>query len=156
MLSKSQEKYLLQTYFNTKNNKNIPTHISQFGVPDGDTADETLFFITKYVKTIDRLVLRGSYVTENGLQLLKKLEQVYYLDLGSMALHDGNLDCILHLHQLEYLYIKHTNVTAHGIYRLLKAFPALQTIIANIKTEDESVAAAWAKEFPHCELGLSL
>lgn len=112
MLSRSREKYLLQTYFNTKNIKNIPAHISQFGVPDGDTSDETLFFITKYVTSIDRLVLRGSSVTEEGLQLLKKLKQVYYLDLGSMALHDDNLDCILHLHQLAYLYIKHTHVSA--------------------------------------------
>lgn len=130
--------------------------MSQFGVPDGDTSDETLFFITKYVTSIDRLVLRGSSVTEEGLQLLKKLKQVYYLDLGSMALHDDNLDCILHLHQLAYLYIKHTDVTADGIYRLLKAFPALQTIIAHIKAEDETLVAAWTKEFPHCELGLSL
>jgi hypothetical protein len=156
MLSKSQEKYLLQTYFNTKNNKNIPAHLSQFGVPDGDTTDETLFFITKYVKAIDRLVLRGSFVTEDGLQLLKKLEQVYDLDLGSMALHDGNLDCILHFSKLEYLYIKHTNVTANGIYRLLKAFPALQTIIANITSEEKALTEPWAKEFPNCELILSL
>lgn len=156
MLSKSQEKYLLQTYFNTKSNKNIPAHISQFGVPDGDTTDETLYFITKYVKAIDRLVLRGSYVTEDGLQLLKKLEQVYYLDLGSMALHDGNLDCILHLHQLDYLYIKHTDVSVHGIYRLLKAFPALQTIIANITSEEKALTEPWEKEFPNCELVLSL
>jgi len=156
MLSKSQEKYLLQTYFNTKNNKNIPTHISQFGVPDGDTSDETLFFITKYVKTIDRLVLRGSYVTEDGLQLLKKIEQVYYLDLGSMSLHDGNLDCILHFSKLEYLYIKHTNVTANGIYRLLKTFPSLQTLIANISSEERALTEHWDKEFPDCELALSL
>lgn len=156
MLSKSQEKYLLQTYFNTKNNKKIPAHISQFGVPDGDTTDETLFFITKYVKAIDRLVLRGSYVTEEGLQLLKKLEQVYYLDLGSMALHDGNLDCILHLHQLEYLYIKHTNITVKGIYRLLHTFTGLQTLVANIKPEDELIVAPWHEEFPNCELTLSL
>jgi len=156
MLSKSQEKYLLQTYFSTKSNKNIPAHISQFGVPDGDTTDETLYFITKYVTAINRLVLRGSYVTEDGLQLLKKLEQVYYLDLGSMALHDGNLDCILHLHQLEYLYIKHTDITVKGIYRLLHTFTGLQTLVANIKPEDELIVAPWYKEFPNCELILSL
>lgn len=156
MLSKSQEKHLLQTYFNTKSNKNIPAHISQFGVPDGDTTDETLYFITKYVKAIDRLVLRGSYVTEDGLQLLKKLQQVYYLDLGSMALHDGNLDCILHLTMVEYLYIKHTDITVKGIYRLLQTFTGLQTLVANIKAEDEVIVAPWYKEFPNCELTLSL
>ncbi|MFZ6025154.1 MAG: hypothetical protein ACOYVG_11960 [Bacteroidota bacterium] len=140
MLSKSQEKHLLQTCFNTKSNKNIRDHISQFGVPDGDTTDETLYFITKYIKAINRLVLRNSFVTEVGLQYLKKNEQVFYL----------------HLNMVEYLYIKHTDITVKGIYRLLKNLPALQTLIANIKKEDAALTDQWVKDFPHCELSLSL
>lgn len=155
MLSKSQEKHLLQIYFNTKNSKNIPTHISQFGAPDADTDDATLFFITKYVNSIDRLVLRGSFVTADGLQLLKKLEQVYFLDLGSMALNDDNLDCILHLTMLEHLHIRHTEVSVNAAEMLLQNFPHLESFGVHLNDADMPRGEAWEKTYPNCEFILS-
>lgn len=155
MLSKSQEKHLLQTYFNTKNNKNIPSHIAQFGAPDSDTSDETLFFITKYVDSIDWLVLRGSFVTADGLELLKKLKQVYFLDLGSMPLNDANLDCILHFTMLKDLHIRHTAVSADGAEMLLKTFPHLKSFGVHITDADIPRGEQWEKTYPNCEFILS-
>lgn len=155
MLSKSQEKHLLQTYFKTKNNKNIPRHISHFGAPDSDTSDETLFFITKYVDSIDWLMLRGSFVTATGLELLKKLKQVYFLDLGSMPLNDDNLDCILHLNMLTDLYIRHTEVSVNGAEMLLKTFPHLKNFGIHITEADMNRGEEWEKLYPNCEFILS-
>ena len=95
-ISKSREKYLLEKYFGTKNKKNIPLHLSQFGCRDSDVADEDVFFITQYVTSIGHLVIGGTFVTAAGLECLKKLKEVEYLDLRSMPLRDDNLDCILH------------------------------------------------------------
>lgn len=155
MLSKSQEKHLLQTYFNTKNNKNIPTHIAQFGAPDSDTSDETLFFITKYVDSIDRLDLRGSFVTADGLQLLKKLKHVLFLDLGSLPLNDDNLDCILHLTMLQHLHIRHTEVSADGAELLLRSFQHLEDFGVHLNENDMLRGETWEKTYPNCEFTLS-
>lgn len=155
-LSKSREKYLLQTYFNTKNNRNIPKHLSQFGCRDCDTTDEDLFFITKYVTSIDRISLGGSFVTKDGLEYLKKLENASYLDLRSVPLNDDNLDCILHLENLEYLYIKFTNVSAKGISTILKSFPKLETLIATINSQESDWIEIWQKEYPDLELIISI
>ena len=95
-LSKSREKYLLEKYFQTKNNKNVPTYLNQFGCKDGDTSDEDLYFITQYATEIDNLVLRNSFVTEYGLEFLRKLKSVKCLDLRGLNLNDENLQCILH------------------------------------------------------------
>jgi hypothetical protein len=155
-LSKSREKYLLEKYFKTKNKKNIPVSISQFGCRDCDTTDEELFFITQYVTEIHHLALGGTFVTENGLQYLKKLKNVEYLDLRSMGLTDDNLDCILHFENLEYLYIKFTDVTVNGISKILQAFPKLQTLIAQIPQNESYTIELWEKQYPEIELIISL
>lgn len=154
-LSKSREKYLLETYFNTRNPKDVPNHLSQFGCRDGETTDEDLFFITQYVTSIDRLALGGNLVTEQGLQYLKRLQSVSYLDLKSMPLGDDNLDCILHLQNMEYLYIKFTNVTAEGISRILNSFPSLQTLVAAVNPSEQHMISVWQKQYPHLELIIS-
>lgn len=155
-LSKNREKYLLEKYFNTKSKKNVPAHLSQFGCRDGDTTDEDLFFITQYVTEIVRFAIGGSFVTESGLQYLKKLKKVEYLDLRSIPLNDDNLDCILHLENLEYLYIKFTNVTVNGISRILQAFPKLQTLIAEIPQNERHFIESWQKQYTEIELIISL
>lgn len=155
-ISKSREKYLLEKYFNSKNKKNIPVYLSQFGCRDCDTTDEDLYFVTQYVTSIDHLVLGGSFITESGLHYLKKLTSTEYLDLRSMPLNDGNLDCILHLESLEYLYIKFTGVTANGISIILKSFPNLKTLIAEIRQEESRFIELWQKQYPSVELVISL
>lgn len=155
-LSKSREKHLLEKYFSTKNKKNIPAYISQFGCRDSDLTDEDLFFITQYVTHIDRLAIGGSFVTENGLQYLKKLKHAEYLDLRSMPLNDNNLDCILHLDNLEYLYVKFTGVTAKGLSEILQSFPKLQTLIAEIPQSDSDIVELWQKQYPDIELAISI
>ena len=155
-LSKSREKYLLEKHFKTKSAKNIPVSLTQFGCRDGETTDEDLFFVTTYVIRIDRLALGGTLVTENGLQYLKKLESVEYLDLRSMALNDNNLDCILHLRNLQYLYIKFTDVTVVGISKILDAFAGLQTLVAEIPKEAVEIIAGWQAQYPSVELVISI
>lgn len=150
-LSKNREKYLLEKYFNTKKNKNLPTHISQLGCRDCDTSDEDLFFITQYVSKIDRLSIGGSFVTKEGLEYLKKLIRVEYLDLKGVPINDDNLDCILHLKDVNYLYIKHTDISIKGIYTLLRVFSNLETLIADIDYQDEELLKLWRKEFPNCD-----
>lgn len=147
-LSKNREKYLLEKHFRTKNKKDIPSYLSQFGCRDGDTTDEDLAFITQYVTHIDRLILGGSFVTEHGLEYLKKINTVAYLDLRSVPLHDHNLDCILHFKNLKYLYIKFTPVTASGISTMLEAFPELETLIAEISPNDSDLVERWEKQYP--------
>lgn len=143
---------MLQTYFHTRSNKNIPSHLPQFGAPDGDTTDEELFFITKYVTAIDKVFLRNSFVTEEGLQLLKKLQKVNYLDLRGMPLHDGNLDCILHFESLEYLDVQYTRLSPQGIGQVLNTFRGLRTLLAQVGPEDASLPGVWEAAFPHCDL----
>ncbi|WBV60832.1 hypothetical protein PFY12_01625 [Chryseobacterium camelliae] len=155
-LSKNREKYLLEKYFNTKNNKNIPVYLSQFGCRDSDLTDEDLYFITQYVTHIDRLAIGGSFVTEEGLQCLEKLKNVEYLDLRSMPLNDDNLDCILHLENLEYLYIKFTDVTVNGISKILQSFPKLQTLLAGIPQNESHLIEIWQKQYPEIELIVSI
>lgn len=155
-LSKSREKYLLEKYFNTKNKKNIPAYLSQFGCRDGDTTNEDLFFITQYVTEIDHLALGGTFVTEHGLQYLKKLNNVKYLDLRSMRLNDDNLDCILHFKNLEYLYIKFTDVMVNGISKMLQSFSKLQTLIAEIPENESTIIKLWQQQYPKVELIISL
>ncbi|VBB45008.1 hypothetical protein TRIP_D300026 [uncultured Paludibacter sp.] len=154
-LSKNREKYLLEKYFQTKNTKNIPSHITQFGCRDCDTTDEDLFFITQYVTEIDRLSLGGSLVTKDGLEYLKKLTKVNYLDLAEVPLSDENLDCILHLQEVDYLYIKHTKVTSKGISQILQSFPKLETLLADIENDEESLIEFWKNKYPKCELIIS-
>lgn len=150
-LSKSRERYLLEKYFYTKNTKNLPSRLSQFGCRDDNTSDEDLFFITQYVTEIDRLAIGGSLVTKNGLEYLKKLSRVEYLDLKSMRLNDDNLDCILHLKDVSYLYVKHTDVSMDGIYKLLCTFTKLDTLVSDIYREDEALLKRWKNEFPNCK-----
>ena len=146
---------MLEKYFQTKSAKNIPPHLSQFGCRDCDTTDEDLFFITQFVSEIDRLSLGGSLVSEDGLQYLKKLRQVKYLDLSSVPLNDNNLDCILHLTDVEYLYLKHTEISSKGIARVLQAFPNLETLIADIETSEVNMIEIWQAQYPKSELCIS-
>lgn len=155
-LSKSREKYLLQKYFNTKSDKNIPTHLSQFGMRSGDTNDEDLYFVTLYVTEIDRLSIGDSFVTIHGLQYLKKLKKVIYLDLRGVALTDDSLDCILHFAELEFLDIKNSEVTAAGILKILVSFPKLETLRIDIPIEEEAHLNSWKKKFINCELLINL
>lgn len=155
-LSKNREKYLLEQYFKTKNKKHIPASISQFGCRDSDITDEDLFFITQYVTRIDRLAIGGSFVTEEGLQYLKKLQYVEYMDLKSMPLNDDNLDCILHLKDLEYLYIKFTDVSPKGISKILESLPNLKTLISQIPENESHYIEIWQKQYPEIELVISI
>ena len=155
-LSKGKEKYLLEKYFKTKNNKNIPTHLSQFGHRSSDTTDEDLFFITQYVSEIDRLSIGESYVTIYGLEYLKRIKRVEYLDLRGMPLNDNNLDCILHFVDLEYLDIKSSNVTSIGISKILETFSKLETIRIDIPIRDKYYLESWEKKYPNCDLIINL
>ena len=114
-----------------------------------------MFFITQFVSDIDRLSLGGSLVSEEGLQYLKKLKKVKYLDLGGVPLNDNNLDCILHLTDVEYLYLKHTEVSSKGISRILQAFPHLETLIADIEPAESNMVETWQAQYPQCELCIS-
>lgn len=155
-LSKSREKYLLEKYFQTKNTKNIPIYLSQFGCRDGDTSDEDLYFITQYVTEIDNLVLRNSFVTEYGLEFLKKLKSVKYLDVRGRNLNDDNLDCILHFANLEDLDIKSCNVSSNGIQQILESFPKLNTIRVDIPIADERFLNSWKEKYKNCDLIINL
>lgn len=155
MISKSQEKHLLQSYFKTKNAKNVPTYMEQFGFPDSEIDDDTFEFITRYVTSIDRIVLRGSLITANGLQLLKKIKQVYFLDLGELALTDDNIDCILHLTMLTDLHIRHTEVSPNAVEMLLKTLPHLESFGVHLNEADMARGEAWEKAYPNCEFTLS-
>ena len=135
-LSKARQKHLLENYFGTKNAKNIPEKLYVFGCRDCNTSDEELFFVTQYVTEIENLILGGTLVTKLGLEYLKKLKKVNYLDLKEMPVDDENLDCILHLKDMEYLYIKHTEISNKGIAKILKSFPNLKTIVADIPDAD--------------------
>ena len=154
-ISKSREKYLLEIFFGTTRKKDIPEHLSQFGFRDFETSDEDLFFITQYILSIDRLILGGSLITENGLNFLKKLKNVKELDLRSLPLDDNNLDSILHFENLEYLYIKFTNITSKGISTILRSFPKLRILVAEIKESETHLIALWEKEYPEVELNIS-
>lgn len=145
----------MQAYFSTTNVRNVPDHLQQFVASGSNDADEQLFFITNYVKSISKLILRDSGITREGLEFLKKLESVVYLDLGGAPLSDSNLDCITHFVDLEFLYLKNTGVSVEGLYRLLCTFPKLTTLIANIGEGDGKVEERWRGEFPGCELVLS-
>jgi len=155
-LSKNRENYLLEKYFGTKNKKNIPAHLGQFGSRDGETTDEELFFITQYVTSFDRLILGGSNITESGLEYLKQIKTVEHLDLRSLPLNDTNLDCILHFNTLKYHYIKFTNVSANGISILLESLPELQTLVAEITENESHFMERWKKEYPTIELRIDV
>lgn len=155
-ISKSREKYLLEKFFQTKNKKDIPTYLSQFGCRDCETTDEDLYFVTRYVTRIDRLSLGGSLVTKAGLKYIKELKEVEYLDLRSMALDDENLDNILHLYNLEYLYVKFTHISTNGISRILESFPDLQNLIAEIDQKDINLIEQWELQYPNVELNISV
>lgn len=154
--SKTREKYFLEKYFGTKNKKDIPTHINQFGCRDCDITDEEFCFITQHVTSIDRLILGGTLVTESGLEYLKKIKTVEHLDLRSLPLNDTNLDCILHLQTLKYLYIKFTDVTANGISTILKSLPELHTLVAEVSQNENSFMESWGKQYPTIELSIDV
>lgn len=65
-----------------------------------------------------------------------------------MLVDDENLDCILHLKDMEYLYIKHTEISNKGIAKILKSFPNLKTIVADIPDADLEILI---KQYPNCE-----
>ncbi|WP_445711358.1 hypothetical protein [Flavobacterium sp.] len=155
-LSKTREKYLLQKYFNTKSDKNIPDHLSQFGMRSGDTTDEDLCFITQHVSAIDRLALGDSFVTIHGLDYLKKLKKVLFLDLRGIPLTDEKLDCLLHLAELEYLDIKNSQVSLQGVLKILISFSKLETLRIDIPIEEEAHLNSWKKKFINCELLINL
>ncbi|WP_130735039.1 hypothetical protein [Flavobacterium sp. J27] len=155
-LSKSREKYFLQQYFKTKNNKGLPTSLLQFGSHDGVITDEHLYFITRYVSEINTVVLGGTTVTEQGLFYLKQIKSIHYLDLRELPLNDSNLEAILHFSMLQNLDIKNTKVSIQGIQKLLETFPKLETIRVDIPKETSTVLEIWKKRFPKCKLIINL
>lgn len=146
--SKARKKYLLENYFGTKNDKNIPKNLYVFGCRDCNTSDEELFFVSQYVTEIENLILGGTLISKQGLQYLKKIQKVTYLDLKEIPINDQDLDCILHLKNVEYLYIKHTGITINGIIEILKSFSSLKTIVADIPSADLETLQ---KQYPNCE-----
>jgi len=155
-LSKSREKYLADKLFGAKNTKNIPPQLSEFGCRDCEISDEDLFFISQYVTDIGKLILGSTDVTETGLQYLKKIKTVEYLDLRSLPLNEDNSDCILHLKSLKYLYIKFTGITVNGISAILKSLPELQTLVATIPQHEEHFIELWQRQYPTVELVINV
>ncbi|MBN7800127.1 hypothetical protein J0A67_04600 [Algoriphagus aestuariicola] len=139
-------------YFHTDNKKKIPTYLKQFGCRDSEVTDEDVFFVTQYVSKIDRFAIGGTLVSEEGLECLKKLSAVEYLDLRGVPLTDGNLDCILHLENLEYLDIISTGVSADGISIILESFPKLDTLLARVGSQEFGLIEKWQAQYPSADL----
>lgn len=153
--SKARKKYLLRKYFQGNRENNIPEVLDQLGCRDGDTTDEDLIFILQYVKEIKKLFLGGNRISREGIKALRDLQRVNYLDLGECPIDADNLDYILHLQGVEYLYVKHTGIYAHEMKRILTKFENLTNLVGEIRENELDLLDSIKIDHPNCVFEIS-
>ena len=70
--------------------------------------------------------LANTQITDAGLQYLKGMTQLEWLNLDSTQVSDAGLEQIKRLPKLERLVLTHTDVTDEGVKRLRETLPDRQ------------------------------
>lgn len=92
-----------------------------------EIGDDVLPFIAGQ-KTLVRLHLEKTKVTDKGVEQLKGLENLEYLNLYGTEIGDPALASLEGLKKLKSLYLWQTKVTDDGVKKLQEALPSLKII----------------------------
>jgi len=106
--------------------KELPrlAHLNLRGLEIGDDA---LPFIADQ-KTLVRLHLEKTKITDKGLEALKGLENLEYLNLYGTEIGDPGLASLEGLKKLKSIYLWQTKVTDEGVKKLQEAIPGLKIV----------------------------
>jgi Leucine Rich repeat len=106
--------------------KELPrlAHLNLRGLEIGDDALASI----AGQKTLVRLHLEKTKITDKGLEQLKGLENLEYLNLYGTEIGDPGLTQLEGLKKLKSLYLWQTKVTDEGVKKLQEAIPGLKIV----------------------------
>lgn len=103
------------------------TRLAHLNLRGLEIGDEALAFIAGQ-KTLVRLHLEKTKITDKGLEQLKGLENLEYLNLYGTEIGDPGLANLAGLKKLKSLYLWQTKVTDDGVKKLQEALPGLKIV----------------------------
>lgn len=138
MKFKGREKYFWERYFQIKNSDDLPSEIGCIRGIDSEHDDEFFYFISLRVGKVERIDLRCSQVTDEGvkhiahLKTLKELRLKDHRSVTKACLPDLN-----QLKELECLDLSKTSIAPEDLYQLTQLKKLQQLIISTDKAEEE-------------------
>ncbi len=155
MKLKGKEKYFWERNFNIKRIDAIPSVIDGITGIDSDHDDQFFYYLTAYVKSAHHVHLRCTFLTDEGVKYICRLEHLKELTLKD---HRGiTKDCLPDINklvELEYLDISKNNIVPEDLLQLDNLKQLKQLHISSEKTGDDlqQELAMLAAHFPGCQV----
>lgn len=147
-----KEKYFWESNFNIKRVDQIPEIIESIKGIDSDHDDQFFEYLVKRVKTIRKIHLRCTFLTDAGVMLISQLQGLQELTLKD---HRGItakcLPCINRLTDLVCLDISKNSFDAEGVLQLDK-LTKLKELIVSSDNPDPLLRDKLEAHFPGCRV----
>ncbi|MFL0684239.1 MAG: hypothetical protein ACJLTB_13615 [Algoriphagus aquaeductus] len=153
MNRKKQEKAFLEKY-GLKEFNAFPVHLPRFGSKLGDITDSDLEILSRYVGSIDRLILSENEITNQGLSHLSQI-MIKTLEIDGNSLDDHCLPHLIKMKSLVDLNIRHTAISVRGLMDLIENLPNLKSITHTLNEADHNQIQEIELEKPDLELRIS-
>lgn len=155
MKLKGKEKYFWERNFNIKNLAAIPTEIGGIRGIDSDHDDQFFYYLTCRVKTVHRIHLRCTFVTDEGVKYICQLKELKELTLKDhRGITRNCLPDINKLTDLEYLDISKNEIFPRDLLQLTNLKNLKELYVSPDKTGDglqEDLERLQA-HFPGCQV----
>ncbi len=158
-LSKEEKKYWERKWgYRQQQVLAMDTDVYRYNFRDSETSDEDLYWITTRVKSINRLDLDNTLVTDAGVQYLTRLEALTELRLkGCKGVTAAAIDDLSQLKTLELLHLIGTGIDLADIAPLqtLSNLKLLLVSSGDSEPEIRQQMAVLKPLFPQCELNVN-
>ncbi|PKA83898.1 hypothetical protein ATE92_2067 [Ulvibacter sp. MAR_2010_11] len=156
--SKEEQKFW-QRYFRIEKLEDIPQEwsiLGGYGFGD-DQTDEYIYFVSLRVPILREIILKESYVTDEGVKHMSVFEELKLLYLRKhKAITKKSIPYFNEMKSLESLNITKTNITLTDLHELLDNQNLREVFIDSEENEENILEKAFAlkERMPNCNIYL--
>ncbi|PHR12778.1 MAG: hypothetical protein COA40_07825 [Aequorivita sp.] len=159
-LSKEEKKFW-QRHFRIEKLENIPTEMSGYTAIDESNDDEFFYYLSKRVSIIPKIYLKRTWVTDEGVAHIRKLQQLKELTLRSHPnITKASIPYFNQMPHLERLNITRTQITLSHLCESLNNQNLKEVFLDSEENETEEeileMGFILKERMPNCNIYLDV
>ena|SRR5690554_2588315 len=128
-----------------------PEHIQHLNLRDEDIDNEALGYLSKRIKTAERLDLDNCLINDEGIAFLKEIDIIKELRLKGINITDKAVPHLNQLTSLTLLHLGGTQISCAGVAGLT-GLKQLKTLLFSPNDIENDKLSGFLKALPQCEL----